>query len=214
MRFAAAVCCLFLLSSVLFAARPLATDDAGAVDAAKHELEIGYDGCQGENYLRSGSCGFSLKQGITERMDVGVSFPYQIDPAQDERFGKAVLGVKFSLVKDVFALTFSNELGEKQYFFNGIFTKEFSKAAVHFNLGYSATGDAAIKGSTGYSSAFEIPGEKFDVVGEVSGDTDNNNTWLLGIRYKVTENIIVDTGYGKSFNAPDDKTTFGFHCEF
>ncbi|MBU0951776.1 MAG: TonB-dependent receptor [Elusimicrobia bacterium] len=214
MRFVAVIWCLLLFNSILFAAHPLATDDAGTVDVAKHEMEVGYDNSKVGNDLRNISSGLSLKQGLTERMDIGVSFPYQMDPTQDERFGEAVLGVKFALVKDVFALTFSNELGEKEYLINGIYTKEFSKAVVHFNLGYSATGDPTIKGAAVYSSAFEIPVNKFDLIGEVAGDTNDNNTWLLGARYRITENIVVDAGYGRSFNTSDDKTILGFHCEF
>lgn len=96
-----------------FAAYPLATDDAGTVKQNSFELESGYDNSKDHENLTSQASAFSFKHGVTERLDVGIAVPYQIKPSRDERMGAASMAFKFSLVKDVVAMTFSNELGEK-----------------------------------------------------------------------------------------------------
>jgi len=207
-------CILFFPVTVVFAAHPLTTDDIGTVDIGKYELELGYDNCKEETELRNHSCGLSLKHGITEKMDIGVSFPYQIKPKSAEPLGTATLGFKFLLLKDVFALTVNNELGSSEYFINGIFTREINPITVHANVGYLASGDENTAGEISYSSAFEYPLPKIDLVGEVVGEKIGWQNYLLGVRYKIAEAIFVDFAYGNGFRNTEDKISFGFHMEF
>lgn len=147
----------FLLAVPAFAAHPLSTDDAGTVEMNKFELETGFDNCKDSSNLRSSACGFSIKHGISEKVDVGISFPYSIDPAPVERFGSASLGIKFLLVENTFAVSLSNDLGSAGYFINGIYSVELSKLQIHANLGYTSSGNENIKGETSYSSALVYP---------------------------------------------------------
>jgi hypothetical protein len=202
------------IANLVFAAHPLATDDVGVVDVAKYELEVVYDNCKGEEIPRNHSCGLSLKQGITERMDMGISFPYQVKPRQTEAIGTANLGIKFSLIKDILALTINNELGSGEYFINGIFSKEIKFATMHFNFGYSASGDEDTKGTIVYSWAFEHSLSKADLVGEILGEKKSFEDWLLGNRYKIADATAVSLGYGNGFKKTNEKITVGFHTEF
>ncbi|HCJ66613.1 MAG TPA: hypothetical protein DHV62_04625 [Elusimicrobia bacterium] len=202
------------VSSVLLAAHPLTTDDLGTVDIGKYELEVGYDNCNGEDVLRNHSCGLSLKHGVTEKMDIGVSFPYQIKPKPAERFGTATVGFKFLLIRDIFAFSVNNELGSKEYFINGIFSRKISPLVFHFNFGYEASGDEDVKGKIIYSSAVEYQLAKIDLVGEVIGEKIGLQSWLLGVRYKLVNIYSLNFAYGSGFRNSEEKISFGFHTEF
>ena len=88
-------CWMFLMISFSFAAHPLTTDDIGIVEMGKYEMEIGYDNCKNQGQLRNHSCGLSLKHGISQKLDNGVSFPFHIEPKPAERLGKVSLSLKF-----------------------------------------------------------------------------------------------------------------------
>lgn len=207
-------CILFFVVTAVFAAHPLTTDDIGTVDKDEYEIEVGYDNCKEEDILRNHSCGLSLKHGITEKMDIGISFPYQIEPKPEEPFGTTTLGFKFLLLKDIFALTVNNELGSREYFINGIFTREIKSVTVHANIGYMASGDETISGETIYSSAAEYPLAKINVVGEIIGEKTGIQNWLAGLRYKIGDVSAISCAYGNGFRASNEKIIFGFHSEF
>lgn len=218
------VCCLGIILAagmaiyygpkIAFAAYPLATDDAGTVKANSYELEAGYDNCKDENELISKTCGISFKHGVTEKMDVGISFPYRIDPDADENLGEATLGFKFSLVKDTLAVSFSNELGEKDYFINAICTKEFSSVTCSLNAGYLSSGDETIRGAGSYGISVEYPIKSFDLVGELQGVEGGRGNGLAGIRYRISEAVFAAAGASKDFTTAENKVTAGFHFEF
>ena len=203
------------MNSFLFAAHPLTTDDIGTVEVGKYELEIGYDNCKNHGELRNHSCGLSLKHGISQKLDIGISFPYHIEPKPAERLGSVSLSFKFLLVEDIFAFTLANELGSEEYFINGISTREISSLVVHFNLGYQATGNENVKGKILYNSAFEYsPLNKIDFVGEVLGEETGLQNWLLGMRYKINDVCFFDFGYENGLRETNEKIAFGFHAEF
>jgi len=203
-----------LVGSVLLVAHPLSTDDIGIVNKTNYELEVGYDNCKSGDELRNHSCGISLKHGITEKMDIGISFPYQIKPKPVEQFGTTTVGFKFLLIRDIFAFSVNNELGSKEYFINGIFSREISPLTFHFNFGYEASGDENIEGKIIYSSAVEYPLTKVDLVGEVIGEKIGLQNWLFGLRYKLGDVSAINCAYGNGFKGTDEKITFGFHTEF
>ncbi len=209
------LCWVFLMNSFSFAAHPLTTDDIGTVEVGKYELEIGYDNCKNQGELRNHSCGLSLKHGISRKLDIGISFPYQIEPKPAERLGRVSLSFKFLLIEEFFAFTLSNELGSEEYLINGILTHGVSSWVVHFNLGYQATGDENTKGEMLYSSALEYsPMNKIDFVGEVLGEETGFQNWLLGMRCKISDVCFFDIAYGSGFRETNEKIAFGFHTEF
>jgi hypothetical protein len=201
-------------SSSSFAAHPLTTDDIYPVDAGTFELELSYDTWNKKAEPRNHSLGVSLKGGITERMDIGISFPFQIQPYQEEPFGNITLGIKFLLLKDIFALTVSNEFGLSDYFINGIFTHEFGSITGHANIGYTVSGDKEDEGEIRYSAAIEYSLWKIDLVGEVLGDSIGFQNYLFGVRYKISEMVFIDCAYGNGFRETGDRVSIGFHAEF
>lgn len=166
-----------------------------------------------KDILRNHSCGVSLKHGITEKLDVGISLPYQVKPKVDEKFGPATLGLKFLLVKDFFAFSINNKLGSSEYFLNGIFSKEIQPVTVHINFGYEATGDENVEGEIIYSSAVEYQLKKIDLVGEIIGEQIGFLRWVQGLRYKLSDVTAVNCGYGNGFRNSDEKIALGFHTE-
>lgn len=212
--FAVLCACIMFSWQELFAAHPLTTDDAGIVEINKHELEIGYDDCKKEDELRNCSAGLSLKHGVTGRFDIGVSFPYQVQPEAQEQLGTATVGLKFLLVKDLLALTVNNELGAGAYFLNGIVSHGISLVALHLNIGYLATGDAGVKGDVIHSFAVEWPMSMLDLVGEVTGTEASYKNYLVGFRYKIEDVMALNLAYGNGFSEVEQKIVLGFHSEF
>jgi hypothetical protein len=199
----------------LFAAYPLATDDAGSiVGLNSYELEIGYDNCRDENELINHTCGISFKHGITEKMDIGLSIPFQLDPSREESLGEASLTLKFSLIKDMLAFSFSNESGEKDYFLNAVCTKDFKSVVLNLNAGYLSSGDETVRGYGTYGVSLEKPFGKFDLVGELQGQEGGSGNWLAGLRYWVTESFFVAAGFSRAFDSNTNRGTTGFHFEF
>jgi hypothetical protein len=205
---------LFLVACNSFAAYPLATDDAGIVKKGSYEFETGYDNCKDQNDLVNRSCGVSFKYGAAERMDIGISFPYQIEPEVDEKFGSAALAFKFSFIKNIFAVSFSNELGEKDYFINGIYTKEFSFVECSLNAGYLSTGDETVKGAGSYGLSVSAPVNSFDIVGEIQGQEGGTCDGLIGVRYHITDSLFIASAVSREFTSNSDRLTGGFHFEF
>jgi hypothetical protein len=201
-------------ASLLFAAYPLATDDAGTVTQNGYEFEACYDNCKDENELMNRSCGISFKHGVTDRMDIGISFPMQVDPAANGQTGEATLGFKFALIKDMVAVTFSNELGEKDYFMNAVFSREFSFVKYNINAGYASAGDTTVAGRRTGGFSAEFPIRSFDVIGEVQSREGGAGSGLAGLRYHASEHLFIAAGVSKSFKTVENRVTGGFHFEF
>lgn len=201
-------------TSLLFAARPLSTDDAETVNQAKSELEVGFETCKKSDEPRECTCGLSFTHGITEKMDIGFSFPYFIEPPVSEKIGPCSLGVKFNIVKDIFSFTITNELGSSAFTIIAIFSHNLSPIAFHLNLGYERPGKTDIEGTIIYSTAFEKSFRKLEIVGEVLGDKIGLQNYLFGLRYNLIDNFAVDIGYGNGFRKLDEKVTFGCLYEF
>ena len=203
-----------LNTGIVSAAYPLATDDAGTVKVSGYELEAGYDNCKDGNDLINKTCGVSFKHGVTDKMDIGLSLPYKVDPAANENMGAATFSFKFALVKDMLALSFANELGEKDYFVNAIYTKEFSFVRCNLNAGYLSTGDETVKGRGSYGISAEYLIKSFEIVGEIQGQEEGTGNGLAGLRYRIIDTFFVAAGVSKAFSTDENKLTAGFHFEF
>ncbi|GEM_PF-605651 len=190
-------------------ARPFATDDAGTVEANRYELEVSYEFGRAEGRL-----GLGFKHGLTQKMDIGVSFGYTVVSEPKNRLTAAELCLKYALIPDLFSTSLTNELGTSGYDINAILTKAFGPIETDANLGYSATGDTTC-GSISYALAVVAGFDKFDIGTEASGNKDGLQNWLIGGRYKLKEGVNLDIGISSTFKAPRVIIgTFGFHYEF
>lgn len=198
----------------IFAARPLITDDAKTVPISKHEIELGYDYCRLLDCGRNHTLSFNIKHGLSERFDIGINFPYQIEPIQNEKFGPITLGFKLAIIKELVAVTFANVLGSYTYVLNSIFSKDIGFVDFHLNFGYNTTGKQEERGQIIYALAIEYPLGKFDILGEIFGIEDLHY-WLIGGRYNfIIEGLFVDIGYSGNFKNISEKITTGLHYEF
>lgn len=201
-------------SAPSFAAYPLATDDAGTVARNTCELEASYDSFKDGENLANQFGGVSFKHGLTEKMDVGLSVPYQVHPAAAERVGAASLALKFSLVKDVLAFSVANELGEKEYFLNAVYSKELAVVKLSLNAGYLSTGDETKKGRGAYGLAAEYPMGKYEAAAELQGTEGGAGSMLVGLRYWLKDTLFVSSGVARALEADRYRVTAGFHLEF
>ncbi len=197
-----------------FAAYPLATDDAGTVKRDSCELEASYDDYRDEADLASRAGGLSFKHGVTDRMDIGLSLPYRFRPETEGRVGAASLALKFSLVPDRLAFSVSNELGEKEYFLNGILSGEFGALKAHLNAGYLSSGDETTAGSASFGIAAEYPLSRYAAVAELRSEEGGSGEALLGLRYALREGLFVSAGGARRLEAARYRFTCGFHMEF
>ncbi len=208
--------------SELYACRPLATDDAGTVSKGTYELEIGYDFEKNTENSDYSNFSFCLKHGLTERLDLGVSFPVETTP--EKGFGEAEIVTKFAILRKEnipeFSLTFTFYPGTSVYALNGILSKDFGKFITHFNLGYLTSNNSSEKITTNYSGAIDLPiSEKFNLFFELVGESNSDENileFLIGGSYKISESILFDTGLSKIINASNQvfKTTCGITHSF
>ena len=104
--------------------------------------------------------------------------------------------------------------GEKDYFINAIYTKEFPALRLCVNAGYLSAGDETANGSGTYGVSVEVPVKKFEVVGEVQGQEAGIGYFLAGLRYKISSALFIAMGVSRAFESNADRLTVGFHCEF
>lgn len=198
---AAMVC----LAANLYGARPFVTDDAGTVPSAGYELEVGYDFWEDE-----GTFGIGFKHGLTEKMDIGIGFGYNVITEPQRDFGGAELCLKYSFVPDMIAASFTTEFNASEYALNGIFTRGLGGLEFDVNFGYS-TADSSI--TFGLACIYVI--EKFGFGVESSGNKDGLENWLGGMRYDIMEGFAVDLGISGGFEENNGNViTIGLHYEF
>jgi hypothetical protein len=200
------VCC----ASVLYGARPFATDDAGTVEGGMYELESGITFLSDNAAVELG-----FKHGLTERMDIGFALGYVIEPEEGDGFQSAELGLKFALIPDLLAMSLTGSFGDASYALNGIVTQHFSLLEIDGNLGYEATGVPGEEGSVVYGLSLIMTVDPFAFGAEGQGDEDGFQSWLVGGRYAVLEGFFVDGGISGGFDEDSDITaTVGLHYEF
>ncbi|MBN1823026.1 MAG: hypothetical protein JW803_01765 [Endomicrobiales bacterium] len=147
-------------------------------------------------------------------MDFGVSFPYQMDVDGGQNMGAASISFKFSLVEDMVSVSFSNELGEKSYFLNAIYTKKLFGVGCNLNAGYLSAGAGNTRGEGSCGMSVEIPVKDFDVVGELISREGGRGNGLIGARYRIGDALFVAAGFLKDFELDSRKYTIGLHAEF
>ncbi len=199
-----------IVISITFAARPFNTDDAGTVAPSGFELELGTDVWQDEAML-----GLSLKHGLTNRMDVGLSLGYTMLPDSADGFENAEVGFKFAILPGLFSTSFTATLGDLDYVLYGIVTRVFGPLQIDINLGFMTTGLGGIDGDFMYRLAIIYNIEKFAFGVEAAGDQNAVQNWLSGVRYVVFHGFSIDGGVTGSFQEQRDiLITAGIHYEF
>ncbi len=175
---------LIAVSSSVFAARPLVTDDFGTVDQGKCELEYGYSG---QTPKTGGDSAYGmyvqLKRGITSNLDLGFDIPYSASaPSGIE---DANLHLKYKIAQfgdnDGIAAKLDMKLtngnvdqdlgtGHDDYTATLVYSKSFGSFRTNYNLGYTIAGidpGEPQENSVNYSAAVEkevVSG--IDAVGE------------------------------------------------
>ena len=230
-----------LLCSSALACRPLTVDDCPPTERGKVGLESGLTSTRstGTDYL-SGIT--TVKYGLLDNLDIGVDLPYlRYIPAG----GTAVSGPGDASVKAKIAVIPSTDhfaglsftagaklntgdtaqglgSGATDYSFNSILTKEWTRFALHLNLGYTLTGQTAgqnLRNVVNYGCAFETAlaaGTK--LLGEVYGATNsdpasavNPLAATLGANKEVLPGLTADVGWSVGLNdaAPNRILTVG-----
>jgi hypothetical protein len=177
-----------------FAYRPFYTDDAGTVPDATFEAEAAAD-----YGTSSTTLGLALKHGITERMDIGVSVGRCVHPQHERGFDNAELGLKFALIPDLIAASFTAFFADPEYSSLLIASKSFGPASFHANGGFSATGS-----SDHVTPIFGFAGDcrmgRFSAGAELMGTDAGITWWQAAIRFEITASLIVDSGIGGNFD--------------
>ncbi len=177
-------------TETLEAARPFPTSDADVVETVKYELELG-------SYLWSEDISIltEFKHGITNRMEIGVAFEYTIEPDVQGPFSAAEIGMKYTLVPNLFAVSMCGEFGSTNYKLKGIFTRVINPVKCNLNFGYKASGVNDTPGIFFYSAGLILKFQKFQIGGDISGDEDGLVGWLTGGNYKIIGDLAVDVGF-------------------
>lgn len=204
-RFLYGLLALNLAAAPLWAARPLATDDAGTVEKGKFETELSFDYCQNRP---DGTCqapGLQLKHGLTDRMDIGLAFGHETEKDAD---GNTVLwgatplwlGLKAALLKEHpllpdLSLSAGFETGASGWSVNGIASKEIAGIGLHFNLGYQSAGEQLVRGeyTLGLAAEYTVL-EKVRVCAELNSELLDDGREVLGNSGLVGGSV--DLGFG------------------
>ncbi len=220
---------LFILSiQVLFfhhafAARPLATDDAGTVEKGQFQLELGFDGTRQDNHDREFNPSMTLSYGLLERMDLGIGSGYLfLHPKEGEKesgLNDTEVKLKYRLMDEkdwrpALAVTGTIKIptaskskglgsGQTDFGINTIVTKNLGKRfALHLNLGYTFIGEDKVDNELNCSLGGQfILTDKWALVGEIVGANNLNGrkgddplSGLIGAYYLITNKIVWDAG--------------------
>lgn len=189
----------------LLAARPLATDDAGTVEAGKFEAELAYEHTQCRPDGLGQAPGFQLKHGLTPRMDIGAAFGHETGKDAD---GNTVswgttpiaVGLKASILKEHKSLpdisgSVGFETGSSGWCLNAIASRQISGLGLHLNIGYNGAGQAMVRGFYGFGLAAEYTlFQKIRLCAELNSELLDDGHEVLGNSGLVGGSI--DLGFG------------------
>jgi hypothetical protein len=242
------VCAALLsLSAHAWACRPLTIDDCPPTAKGKVGVDTGFSSFKMPNYDSNVSAVTSLKYGILDNMDIGLDLPYlnytQAGAQNVAGLGDAAVKAKISVIpaEDHFAgLSFTAGAklsngdankglgtGATDYAVNSILSKELDKFALHFNLGYTVTGQPAgqtLRDVFNYGCAFEAAAVMAgaNLLGEIYGSTNpdpasdlNPLTATLGANKEVMPGLTADAGLSVGLNdaAPQNIFMVGLTAE-
>ncbi|MDO5575460.1 MAG: hypothetical protein Q4F84_00150 [Fibrobacter sp.] len=188
---------LLLITSVpvsLFA-RPFATDDAGVTSINAFELELG------SNYWEDvASFGATLKHGLTNHMNLSVSFGYDAVPKETAMAQPLGVSVKYNFIPEHFSMSFTSAFSSSaSYLLNAIYTQKIKFVTIHANAGLEAT--EAVKNvdaKYGLATVFNIGIVAAGI--EICGVNKDVNWWQVGTQVAIKEWIALDIGVGGDFD--------------
>ena len=226
---------------VVYAARPLSTDDVGTVEKGHLEFEGGFEYVKQPDEEKNLT--LTLKCGLTKNWDVGIEFPYKFidlgEGGEEDGIGDINISTKYQLLEETermpaiaISLNVKTETGdeneslgtgETNYGLTGIFTKGIGGFGVHANLGYTFVGGGA-DDTLSYSLALEYAINKsLNIVGEITAETtfegdfdDNLCSGLAGLNYALNEMVSFDFGAGFKISdaSPDYRIITGLTLGF
>jgi hypothetical protein len=179
-------------------ARPFRTDAAGTTAPSAVEIEAGADW-----WTDQASFGLNIKQGVTQRLDLGFHIPYAAFPDSTRAFGKASVSAKFDLVPSFASVAFSSDLGGGSYALNGALTKAWGPIKASADLGGHFTAGARRADlSWGVNPSCAVGPASLGV--ELRGDQHQADWWQVGAQWTLAEGIAVDAGLGDDFTDGND----------
>jgi hypothetical protein len=191
-----------------YAARPFVTDDAGTVVKDKFELEpsINY----GNNFTLAG---ITFQHGLTDRADIELNFGYSALHEDEHKLTTLGIMCKFGIIPNLLATTFGMTFGETNYSVNVIASKTIGAFSGDANFGFTTDADTNDADLTyGLDVVYTIG--KLGVGAEVYG-TQEMADWQFGIRYTITDWLIIDSGVGTTIEpSPVVQATSGFWVTF
>jgi len=207
----------------VFAARPLATDDAGTVEKGAFEGEFGVEYVKASD--NETNLSVVIKTGILDNLDLGVEIPYLFIDSKEESdtdgLSDVCICMKLNILNEhsVFpdtALTFNYKsdsgndrkalgTGRPGFDLTAVFSKSFDPLTCHLNIGYSFRKDfdnEDNKDAFTYGFAVEYPlNDTINLVGEITGETelegefnDNSCGALIGFNYAFNDMVTFDLG--------------------
>ncbi|MFC1559677.1 hypothetical protein ACFLZ2_00645 [Candidatus Margulisiibacteriota bacterium] len=211
---------VFILSTVSYAARPLATEDSGTVSVGEWEVETGLESEIDNTSSVTNTLGIAFKTGINDSLDLGAEIS---SPSVDGEGGPGTTALKIkyrfndetdTLPSFAVGATVAGQPNNQDSVttITAIATKNLNDLALHINLGSTSTGNTS---ETGYSGAIEYPvNDIITVVGEIVGASASGTSQLdalIGGRISITENMTIDGGFNinMSDNSPASKYTIG-----
>jgi hypothetical protein len=175
----------------VWAARPLATDDAGTVEKGKYETELSFDHCQNRPDGTCQSPGIQLKHGLTDRMDIGFAVGHDTDKDADGNtvawgMSPLAVGIKAALLKEHktlpdLSISVGFESGASEWSVNGIASKDIACVVVHFNLGYESAGAPLVRGeyTMGLAAEYTVL-KKVRVCAELNSELLDDGKHVIG----------------------------------
>ncbi|MCK4907128.1 MAG: hypothetical protein KAS64_06240 [Spirochaetes bacterium] len=181
--------CLLLVSiGNLFSAHPFLTDDYGTVTKGVVEIELGNDFQPGQ---KTGSSYLNLKHGLTDRMEIDLTFSYEYPQTSPLNVFFKIHILKGSTVN--LSAGISHDLGKDAYDYILILSQQYGNLAVNFNIGGIDNFNAFILGISPVFSLNDRLSAGLDVSSQIKDDIQSLSIGA-GITYTLEENLTVSAG--------------------
>lgn len=215
------VCCLLLVPSVGFCARPMVTDDARTVDPRSCQLESwvklnqktdeywALPACNlGENFEVTYGASLTRDHGESETSDVILQFKTLLRPLTTNAYG---IGLVAGHVQHPNSGNDSSMIGDAYTYIPASFSFLDDSLVVHTNLGIlHARNENKNKLTWGLGSETKLT-QQLQLIAEVYGDNQSRAFHQVGLRYWIVpDRVQLDTTYGNRFSNNQEERWFSF----